>query len=108
LVEPPKAPTFYIFLPDWHLKQQMNFALLVFGLIAGDAGLEVKAHTRNPIDPKFKELKNGGRASRQSQSRYSADCFAEPKLALIHFLLPQPLMAIRALNRQARKGRRPA
>ena len=57
----------------------MDSAFLVFDLIAGNAGLEVKADTRNLIYAKRDHRKEavGPIGREQSQSRSGGNCFAE-------------------------------
>ena len=57
----------------------MNSALLVFDFIAGNAGLEVKGDTRNPIYAKrdHRKMAVGLIGREESQSGSGWNCFAE-------------------------------
>ena len=49
LIRPPMAPSVCIFFCDREMKQEMDSFFLVFNLVAGNTGLEVKGDTRNLI-----------------------------------------------------------
>jgi hypothetical protein len=98
VIGPPQAPAVIILFLDWQLEQEMDSAFLVFDLVAGNAGLEVKGDTRNLIYPKRDDRKKaiGLIGREESQSRSGRDRFAEfRRVALIHFAHPHQLMAIR-------------
>ena len=69
----------FILLPDWQLKQKMDSPFLVFDLIAGNAGAEVKHDARNLIHQKRDHRKKavGLIGREESQSGSGGDRFAE-------------------------------
>ena len=79
LIRPPMAPSVCIFFFDREMKQEMDSPFLVFNLVAGTTGLEVKGDTRNLIHQERDDRKMAagfiGREERQSGS--GGNCFAE-------------------------------
>ena len=55
MIGPPETPAVFMLFLNWQMNQQMRSAFLVFDLIGGNTGVELKCNARRFIRPELND-----------------------------------------------------